>query len=340
MIPGVINNQIISGNNYKNSGFLGFKCRFMAVFPGTNPETDIFTKSEDRQERNAFRTRCFLGSENHSLLNQIHDVSEEPSDPPAFVDSGNDKGWGFITFINGQINKFRKSTRSADKDKDFIPFVKEAVNTSPDILIGHIRNVRNESEVTYDNTQPVTYKDWAMVHHGEMHVFQDGVKRLKRAQRIHDEINTLNIDGLPPGNSDTNVAFKYFLSRLNKNAGTLNSDKVSEEQLVKSFNEMLRILAGSKKGYRIGDIIVTNGKYMIIYNESRYDGLNLGIKEFKSGKEDILITNKVFNETEKNISWKDIPRGSFYVYEKNEKGEFSRIEEQVFINFSKKPSDW
>ncbi len=58
----------------------------------------------------------------------------------------------------------------------------------------------------------------------------------------------------------------------------------------------------------------------------------MGIKKFENGSEDFVITNKEFNGSEKNIAWQKIPKGSFYLYRKNEEGEFSKILEYEFIS--------
>jgi|GEM_PF-5736231 len=328
MISGIANNRINQSNRYKSPAF---KCRMVAVFQKASPNTpeDYGSEDYDMFGRKNFRKKCFLKKGNGSLLDQLVIQRNQDIDCESFENTGHDKGWGFITYFNGKIKNFKKSIKPANRDDEFNPFVERSIENNSDILIGFLRNARTPKEVTMNNTQPLVYKNWAMVHQGDAALLSKVYESDKDAQKIYKTTKSNDPKGFQQGNSDTNHIFKYFLYKLNKNAGTIDSDKVSEDQFIESFSQVITDLKGrGEEKFPIGNIIITNGKYILAYDEGSKIKLHLGSKKFPAKGEDYVITNLRLDKKEKDLDWELIPAAYIYFFKKEKQGGFS-LERQI-----------
>jgi len=221
----------------------------------------------------------YLVSQQNSLLRQsINDVSSRP----------NSDGWG-ICWINGNKKiEIAKSPQSAFLDPEFKNTCRQI---KANIILAHIRR-GSIGEVSFNNTHPFVYNDWAFVHNGHIPFFKDRAPALieQLAPEFRKKIS---------GTTDSELFFYMLLSEIK---GFSFNDVTQIKNKLFEVTDRLKDKMGTVNNKKALNFILIRPEFQIGYRFNRH-------MYFCKENSKIIVASEPINDY--NL-WKEIAEDTFF----------------------------
>ena len=175
-------------------------------------------------------------------------------------------GWGIGFYQSGEVLLRRRPI----DDREVIDLTETAENVRTDVLIGHVRHA-TVGELRTENTHPFRYRMWLFAKTGTIAGFARLRTRLLESQ---PEFLRRNVRG----DTDSELFFYLFLSFLH-DAGHLDDHHVAAEHVRAALRASISLVdrLSAEEGHRsnTGDILVTNGEYLVGVHRNGQTALRL-----------------------------------------------------------------
>lgn len=219
-------------------------------------------------------------------------------------------GWGISYYSNGLPHLERRAT-AAFSD---LHFATTAEKVYAHTVVAHVRRA-TVGAVSLQNTHPFTYRQWSFAHNGTVSAFADLEARL--LSEFVPRLRPLRV-----GETDSETAFLWLLSRLNRAGCDIDSVKMDCPRMVEEFNKSVSWLAGECLQIRPDKVprlnfLVTNGQMLLAsrLNRSLFwverDGIHdceiCGIPHIHARHDHPYRAVVVASEPITDETWREIP---------------------------------
>lgn len=321
----------------------------------------MFAYMAPKQGEDTFIRQCLLSGGN-SIQRQNQLPFGEPGDPeiPAAphhteanllnLDSPYPikTGWGIAAFSPNPSQAapaLFKNELPTFEDEAFVPTAQQIANEQPAVILTHLRESRTKG--TSAEVHPFRIQNWAFMHHGDL--------SNQIARELREELETRKEQKkpiiLPKGKSDSELIACYFASQLLAEAGTADTRKIQDKQLIERlFRQLVTRLSQWPRRESVADIMTTierNGQgenhpgslnfvfsdgtrllasnCITIPNTPQPSYLHLGKRHAANGTEYVLATYPMQPTEGQRIQWRAIPNHSILKLERHGSGEKSSI---------------
>jgi predicted glutamine amidotransferase len=218
------------------------------------------------------------------LLYEFQKQADNGKVPPGFT-PGHTDSWG-ITSSNSEKNTMiplERQLGSASKS----PIYKEAISSlerQPHIILGHLRKASPEISVSYPNTHPFYWQNWAFIHNGTVY----------NAESLPRDTSMV----LTSDKSDSEYYFHYMMTKLNE----LGSRK--DIEVIVAALESIPVLYASL------NCLFSNGMelFSVRWCDKLLEYYTLYYYELKTG---IIISSEPIQSKNLNLeSWTEFPSHS------------------------------
>ncbi len=162
-------------------------------------------------------------------------------------------GWGLGLFVDGQPNRIR-STLAAQGDEHYQHF---AQTFAAPTLLAHVRRA-SAGSVALRNTHPFLFGSWLFAHNGTLQGFPEKREQLLNAipNHLREKIE---------GDTDSELAFRFVLARLEKTCGSLTSvtdAPLAASAMAEAIRQLVKMFPDAAEPSQF-NFLLTNGRIVL-----------------------------------------------------------------------------